>query len=137
MLYEIEEYMSPILEFLEHADDTGMKTAFQVPFGSGGPPEYYYRLCSMVKRSILIFNQKECRTGKPSNQRKRSKLQIRKIRELIVEMQKFIFDSISRNPWGGKAYWDKGVADKNIKVKAYARSLDNVGSGCHLKPILM
>ena len=45
VLLEIEEYLSPILEFLESADATKIKSAFQVPFGSGGPPEYYYRLC--------------------------------------------------------------------------------------------
>lgn len=55
MLLEIEEYLSPVSDFLEHADDTTLKTAFQVPFGSGGPPEYYYRLCRLVKGKYPDF----------------------------------------------------------------------------------
>jgi hypothetical protein len=50
----------------------------------------------------------------------------RKIRELIVEIQKFIF-LIFRTIHGEEkdAYWDKGVPDKNIKAKAYEKSLDD------------
>jgi len=39
ILLAVEEYMSPVLELLERSDAATMKTAFQVPFGSGGPPE--------------------------------------------------------------------------------------------------
>jgi hypothetical protein len=124
MLYEIEEYMSPILEFLEHADETKMKTGFQVPFGSGGPPEYYYRLCSMVKAKYPDFQPEGLQDWEAEQSEEKIQSADRKIRELIVEMGKFIFD-VFRAVHSAEAYWDKGVPDKSIKVKAYERSIDN------------
>lgn len=124
MLYEIEEYMSPILELLEAADDTKMKNSFQVPFGSGGPPEYYYRLCSIVKAKYPDFQPEGLQDWEAEQSEEKIQTADRKIRELIVEMQKFIFD-VFRVVHGEQAYWDKGVPDKTIKVKAYERSIDN------------
>ena len=45
----IEDYLAPIKEFLESSNAAQVKEAFQVQFGSGGPREYYFRLCKMVK----------------------------------------------------------------------------------------
>lgn len=126
MLLEIEEYMSPILEFLEHADETAMKNAFQVPFGSGGPPEYYYRLCRLVKAKYPDFQPEGMQDWEAEQSVEKIQTADRKIRELLVEMQKFIF-IVFRTIHGEvkDAYWDKGVPDKNIKSKAYERSLDD------------
>jgi len=126
MLYETEEYMSPILEILEHAGDMSMKTAFQVPFGSGGPPEYYYRLCSMVKAKYPDFQPEGMQDWEAEQSEEKVQTADRKIRELIMEMQKFIFTVFRVIHGEAKdAYWDKGVPDKNIKANAYTRSLDD------------
>lgn len=49
----------------------------------------------------------------------------RKVHDIIVEMQKYIF-SVFRTLYGATkdAYWEKGISDKSIKTKAYERSLD-------------
>jgi len=128
MLLEIEEYMSPILEFLENADDMAMKNGFQVPFGSGGPIEYYYRLCRLVKAKYPDFQPDGMQDWEAEQSEEKIQTADRKIRELLVEMQKFIF-LIFRTIHGEAkdAYWDKGVPDKNIKAKAYEKSLDDDG----------
>lgn len=126
MLLDIEEYMSSVLEFLEHADDPSIKKTFQVPFGSGGPPEYYYRLCRIVKEKYPDFQPEGMQDWEAEHSDENIQTADRKIREVIVEMQKFIF-TVFRTIHGEAkdAYWDKGVPDKSIKAEAYKTSLDD------------
>lgn len=125
MLLEIDEYLSPVIEFLEHADAVKMKTAFQVPFGSGGPPEYYYRLCRMVKAKYPDFKPEGLEDWEAEQSEENKQTADRKIRDIILEVQKSIFSTF-RKIYGEQkdAYWDKGVPDKSIKTRAYERSLD-------------
>src|ERR1019366_4377886 len=55
MMIDVEEYLQPIIDFLESSNPGQIKAAFQVPFGSGGPPEYYYRLCKVIKDKYSDF----------------------------------------------------------------------------------
>lgn len=125
ILLEIEEYLSPILEFLEAADATKMKNIFQVPFGSGGPPEYYYRLCGMIKAKYPDFQPEGLEEWEREQSEENIQTADRKVKEIIIEIQKYIF-SVFRMIYNKNkdAYWEKGVPDKSIKAKAYERSLD-------------
>ncbi len=40
---DIEQYMEPIVDFIKDATPAQMEEEFKVPFGSGGPREYYFR----------------------------------------------------------------------------------------------
>ena len=125
MLLEIEEYLSPILEFIEKADVGKMKAAFQVPFGSGGPIEYYYRLCRIVKSKYPDFQPEGMEEWEKEQSEENVQNADRKLKELWLEVRKYIF-GIFRSVYGESkdAYWDKGVPDKTIKAKAYEASLD-------------
>lgn len=120
MLLEIEEYMSPITDNLEQADAKSMETAFRVQFGSGGPPEYYYRLCKLIKAKYSDFQPE----GMEQWEAEQSDVNIeeadRKLKSIVTEMRQYIFD-IFRNTYGNEkdAYWDKGIPDKSLKAKAY------------------
>jgi len=125
ILIEIEEYLSPILDFLEHTESDKLKAAFEVPFGSGGPPEYYYRLCRIIKKKYLDF-QPEGMTDWEAEQSEENRQNAdRRLGEIISEIEKYIFE-VFREIYGEDkdAYWDKGVPDKGIKTKAYEKSLD-------------
>lgn len=126
ILLELDEYLTPIREFLEPADETSMSTRFKVPFGSGGPPEYYYRLCYLVKEKYPDFEPEGMQDWETEQSEEKKIAADRKIEELIKEMQKYIF-TVFRSIHGETkdAYWDKGIPDKSIKAKAYERSLDD------------
>ena len=128
ILMEIEEFLFPVLEFLEDADDVKIKTTFQVPFGSGGPPEYYFRLCKIVKTKYPDFQPEGMQDWEAEQSEENIQNADRKLRDIIVEMRKYIF-LVFRKVYGESkdAYWDKGVPDKKIKADAYARSLDDNG----------
>jgi hypothetical protein len=126
ILLDTEEYIEPILDLLEHNDDTTIKTHFQVPFGSGGPPEYYFRLCKLVKTKYPDFVPEGMEEWEEEQSEENILTADKKIKEIIVEMGKHIF-TVFKVLYGEKkdAYWDKGVPDKTIKAKAYERSLDD------------
>jgi DNA sulfur modification protein DndB len=102
-----------------------MKSSFQVPFGSGGPPEYYFRLCRVVKGKYPDFQPEGMEDWEKEQSEENIQVADRKLRELYVEIRKYIF-AVFRKVFGEDkdAYWDKGVPDKEMKAKAYAQSLD-------------
>jgi len=126
MLLEIDEYLSPVREFLEHANDEKMQTAFQVPFGSGGPVEYYFRLCRLIKGKYPDFQPEGMQDWESEQSEEKIQIADRKIRQLIEQSLKYIF-TVFRKIHGEDrdAYWDKGVPDKNIKAEAYKKSLED------------
>jgi DNA sulfur modification protein DndB len=126
ILLDTEEYIEPILDFLEHNDDAAIGGLFQVPFGSGGPPEYYFRLCKLVKSKYPDFIPEGMKEWEEEQSEENISTADKKIKEIIVEMGKHIFTVFKVLYGEGKdAYWDKGVPDKSIKAKAYERSLDD------------
>ncbi len=125
MMLEIEEYLQPIIDFLEANSATQLKTAFQVPFGSGGPPEYYYRLCKMIKTRYSDFNPDGLEQWEEEQSEERIQDADTKLKIIVSDIRKYIFD-VFRIIHGEEkdAYWDKGVSDKTLKAEAYKRSLD-------------
>jgi len=99
---------------------------FRVPFGSGGPPEYYFRLCRLVNESDSTFAPSDFPEWLEAQSEQRVEEAERQIKELNVLVQKFIFDRF-KETYGleGDAYWHKGVLDKDIRTRAYKKSLDS------------
>ena len=124
MMIEIEEYLNPLVEFLGSSNATQIKTAFQVPFGSGGPPEYYYRLCKMIKDKYSDFQPEGMEQWEEEQSEEKIKEADTKLKDIVSDMRKYIFD-VFRTIHGEKLYWENGVTDKTLKTKAYERSLDD------------
>ncbi len=124
-MLETEEYLKPVLDFLESSNAAQLKTAFQVPFGSGGPPEYYYRLCKMIKDKYSDFRPEGMEEWEEEQSEERVQDADTKLKAIVSEIRNYIFN-VFRETYGEKkdAYWDKGVSDKTMKAEAYKRSLD-------------
>lgn len=122
---EVEEYLDPILSWLSKATPTKMESKFKVQFGSGGPREYYFRLCSLIKSAFSDFEPEGFEEWEQEQSTERVSETDRKLRELNIRVQKFIFDRL-KELYGidHDAYWNKGVIDKKIKMRAYEKSLD-------------
>lgn len=125
ILIEIEEYLTPLIEFLRSNGAAQIKTAFQVPFGSGGPPEYYYRLCKMIKAKYSDFQPEGMEVWEEEQSEERIRAADAKLQDIVKGMRTYIFD-VFRTVHGEDkdAYWDRGITDKSIKAEAYKRSLD-------------
>ena len=126
IMLEIEEYLKPITEFLDSSSTAQMASAFQVPFGSGGPPEYYYRLCKMIKTKYSDFRPEGMDKWEEEQSEERIQEADRRLKEMVSEIRQYIFDVFKAIHGESKdAYWDKGVTDKTLKAEAYKRSLDH------------
>jgi DGQHR domain-containing protein len=123
MMMEIEEYLKPLAEFLKSSNAAQIKAAFQVPFGSGGPPEYYYRLCKMIKAEYSDFQPEGLEEWEEEQSEERIQDADVKLKTIVSEMRKYIFD-VFRVVHGEKFYWDRGVTDNAVKAEAYRRSLE-------------
>lgn len=123
LIGEMEELMSPIVELLETADDRQLESAFRVPFGSGGPPEYYFRLCTTVKSKVADFEPDGLVEWEAEQSQENIEATTKQIRDLEIAMKKVIFDGFKLK-YGeeNNAYWERGVPIKEVKTKAYDRS---------------
>ncbi len=126
IISEIEEYLDPILSWLSTASTAQMEKYFKVQFGSGGPREYFFRLSRMIKKSFSDFSPEGMDDWAQEQSEELVSEADRKLKELNVQVQKVIF-SLFKQKYGTEndAYWSKGVIDKNIKVRAYEKSLED------------
>jgi DNA sulfur modification protein DndB len=125
MMVEIEEYLTPVLDFLEAHNSQEIKSEFHVPFGSGGIPEYYYRLCRIIKEKYTDFVPEGMDKWEEEQSEDRIQEADLKLKEIVTEMREYIFTVFRAIHVEKKdLYWDKGITDKGIKAAAYERSLD-------------
>lgn len=126
LIFEIEEYLDPILKWISNASDIQMEREFKVQFGSGGPREYYYRLSRLVKNTFSDFDPDGFQDWEQERSSERVSEADRKLKDLNIQVQKYIFDKFKAKYGKVKdAYWNKGVIDKSIKTRAYQKSLDD------------
>ncbi|PYX68720.1 MAG: hypothetical protein DMG72_22505 [Acidobacteria bacterium] len=110
------------MDFLESNNAVQTKAAFSVPFGSGGPPEYYYRLCKMIQVKYSDFKPEGMEEWEEEQSEEKIQEADTKLKKIVSEIRKYIFDvfrAIHKD-----LYWDKGITDKTVKTDAYKRSLD-------------
>lgn len=120
----IKEYMGPVLQWIRKAAAGQMEKHFKVQFGSGGPREYFFRLCEIVHESFPDFSPEGMKEWTTEQSEEKIAEADRKLKELNIQVQKTIFDTLKKM-YGQKYYWDKGVTDKKVKARAYEKSLDD------------
>jgi DNA sulfur modification protein DndB len=125
VIMELEEYLQPVLSFLSKASDEMMEKTFKVPFGSGGLPEYYFRLCRIIKTNFADFEPEGMDQWEAEQSEENISAADRKIKVIVEKTQEYIFGVLRKVHGEQKdAYWHNGISDKTIKTKAYERSLD-------------
>ncbi|MDO9557219.1 MAG: DGQHR domain-containing protein [Coriobacteriia bacterium] len=126
LVSEIGEYIQPVLDWLSGAVENTMSENFKVPFGSGGPPEYYFRLCRLINATHPQFAPPDFPEWLEAKSEQRVEDAEQQLKELNILIQRFIFDRF-KGIYGleGDAYWHKGVLDKEIRTRAYKKSLDS------------
>jgi DGQHR domain-containing protein len=121
----VDEYLKPVRDFLELSSPAQIKDQFHVQFGAGGPPEYFFRLCKMVKARYSDFQPEGMEDWEAEQSEDRIQEADAKLKEIVSEMRNYIF-SVLRLIHGERnsAYWERGVSDKGVKEAAYGRALE-------------
>lgn len=134
LIAELEEYLQPVLDVLAQKSDDELKSLFTVPFGSGGPPEYYFRLCNIVKSRYADFKPEGMEEWIASRSEANVAAADRQVKDICTETQRHVFEVLKLR--FGEGYWQKGVVDKKMKADAYAKSLDEEERGLPLETYL-
>jgi DNA sulfur modification protein DndB len=126
IMMEVEEYLEPVLKFISSSGVETIERRFKVPFGSGGPREYYFRLCELVRTVFSDFAPEGLDEWAAEQSDENIKGADLKLKQLNIWVQAYIFHKF-KEVYGldRDAYWHKGIVDKGIKAKAYQKSLDD------------
>lgn len=118
LIGEIEEYLQPILLYIGAADDTEFESLFKVKYGSGGAPQYYFRLVELINSEIPEFSP----VGFEDFIQSQSEEKISRADDIVKELQtiipEYIFDKF-REIYGEKDYLEFGVPNIEMRTKAY------------------
>lgn len=126
IMAEMEEYLSPVIEFLEQASPETMRQEFQVQFGSGGPKEYYFRLCRLIKGKYSDFQPDGLEDWEVAQSEERIDRADKQVKEIVTEIIRVVFTAFKKIYGEDRGlYFDKGISDKGIKTKAFEKSLDD------------
>ncbi|MFC3552250.1 DGQHR domain-containing protein [Lysobacter cavernae] len=120
----VSQHVEPILDFLQSGDQE-VDTLLTVQFGSGGPRELLLRFARVMRKSYPNF-QPDGYENWEQTQSQELRIQAdQQVQKVNMMVQQHIF-KVFRQLYGEEknAYWEKGVLIKEIKSKAYAKSLD-------------
>ena len=116
LIDQISPYLKPIIEFVGTSDDVEFAKRFKQPFGSGGPPRYFFQLCLLVRSQYpefkpvgfddIVSEQKGEVTEKADALTK----------ELVDQIHTHVV-AVLRNSYGPD-FFNKGIPQKDIKLSA-------------------
>lgn len=121
----VKPYLVPVLEFIGR-QDAAVDTLLTVPFGSGGPREYLFRITRLIRQAIPDFAPEDYADWEAAQSEDSRAAADQQIQDICKLVQKHIF-SVFRRMYGEEknAYWEKGVTNPEMKTGAYGRSMDD------------
>ena len=126
LIEQIKSYLQPVLEFVETAEDNEFVKRFKQPFGSGGPPRYFFQLCHLVRTKYADF--------KPEGFDELLTEQKTEVTEKADAINKSVVDRVHAHVISGlktnylSEYFEKGIPQKDIKLGAIGKKYDDKDS---------
>jgi len=118
LIGEIEDYLKPILLYVEIADDSEFEEIFKVKYGSGGPVQYYFKLVGLINEEIHEFSPE----GYEDYIQSQSEEKINQADSIVKELQTiipaYIFDKF-RELYGKEDYLEVGVPNVDMRTAAW------------------
>ena len=116
LIEQIAPYLRPVIEFVETSEEVEFAKRFKQPFGSGGPPRYFFQLCLLVRTQYPDFKptgydefvtERESEvTGKADAL---TKALVDRVHTHVVAVLKATY---------GSEFFNKGIPQKDIKLSA-------------------
>jgi len=125
LLFALQPMLKPVFDAVRELDDDAFMQKFKVKYGSGGPKDYYFKLCQLVREKHEDFSPEGYIDWEAGQSEEEITLADKRIQEINSHSVSYIFSKF-RDLYGeqGNAYWEKGVTNKEMKTKAYSKSLD-------------
>ncbi|WP_140419885.1 DGQHR domain-containing protein [Achromobacter denitrificans] len=122
LLEEINIIAEPVLAFVT-AGGSDVDKEFTVPFGSGGPKAYFFRLVRLVRQKFSDFGPQDFSVWETEQREDLKNTADAQIKEICAMASRHIF-LVFRKMYGenSQEYWEIGVKSSEIKTKAYGKS---------------
>ena len=124
LLNEIETYLAPVQRKLQGADETWARHHLNVKYGSGGRRQYHYRLCRLVREGHSEFSPPGYDVWREEQSEERHETAESQLRDIATEVHSIIFKKL-RDRYGDERYFEDGISDINMKVKAFKRQQED------------
>lgn len=123
LIDQIKPYLQPVIDFVSAAEDSEFLKRFKVPFGSGGPPRYFYQLSLLVRSKFADFDPPGF-----SEFDNESRMELKEVGDsLVASLLERIHDHVvlvlKQNY--GTEFFDVGIPDTKIKIGAMQKKYEN------------
>jgi DNA sulfur modification protein DndB len=125
LISQIECYLKPVLEFVETAEDVEFGKRFKQPFGSGGPPRYFAQLCKLVIGQYPAFKPAGLEEVLAEQESETVDQADALVKSIVDRVHGYVVNSLKQSY--GPGYFDKGIPQKEIKLKAHNSMYDERG----------
>ncbi len=124
LLADISPLIEPILTFIQTGGPAVDET-FTVPFGSGGPKEYLFRLVRLIRPSFPDFGPDDFEKWELAQREDLRRQADDQLQKIELRVRKHIF-TVFRQLFGEvkDAYFDKGVSNREFKINALKKSME-------------
>lgn len=124
LLADIGPLIEPVLTFIQ-AGGPLVDETFTVPFGSGGPKEYLFRLVRLIRPSYPDFGPDDFSKWETAQREDLRKQADEQLQRIVILVQKHIF-KVFRKLYGEEkdAYFEKGITNREIKINSYKKAVE-------------
>ncbi|WP_345971926.1 DGQHR domain-containing protein [Sulfurimonas diazotrophicus] len=128
-IQSFQKFLQPLLDYYINSSITTIESEFKGKYGSGAPKEYFFKLARIIRKEHEDFIPSGYAEWEEEQSEENIKKADEQVKQLNLDIQKAIFDKL-KVLYGEQesGYWEQGIKDKNIKLAAYQKQLeDNSG----------
>ena len=124
---EVNDFVTPIAEYLRNAPDSEIRDKFSRRFGEGGVKEYTYHLMSILSDAHEDFGPDEFKKWVSQN----ASDEIDNVNHFVMKLAERLTDTVietlkkvhgtHRLASGDPAYWEEGVENNRVRKNAYEK----------------
>jgi DGQHR domain-containing protein len=124
LLGEIRRYVGPLLKFVTEATEEQFVERFKVPFGSGGPARYFFRLSELVRTEFPKFAPAGLDDFLRATAEETTQRADRQIRIIQEEVPAFVVKRLKEVFPGDDRFLQRAVKNQEILVSAFKKQAD-------------
>ena len=121
LLGEAQRYMAPLLKFVAEAHDEQFSEKFKVPFGSGGPARYFFRLSELIRTEYPKFLPTGLEDFLRETAEETTQRADRQIRVIQEEIPAFVVRRLKEIYPNDEKFLAKAVKNQEVLISAFKK----------------
>lgn len=117
----------PFIAFCQGAADEDFKARFPIIFGAGGPRRYFLQAANLISEEVASFSVEGLDEFRVNTSKGRTDQGDQAVRWISDTLHTFVVGKL-REVYGAD-FFEKGIKNKDIKIKAYSKRADTDPDG--------